>query len=195
LSTLKFDRAARQIILKRQDGSEVGAWPAANNPSSGHAPFPDGQWPYGYHKDHPEDPGADSAYGSYGIFVFTVPNRTGLGVHSGRADVPDGLGRKGPAHATNGCIRTTDNATLAILNLNKSDTLETLTVVEGAVELLARRAPTRRRAKRPSRKKAATKVSRSRKKKMKVLKSRATRQKRTSMTPKEKRARKRARKK
>jgi hypothetical protein len=194
LSTLKFDRTAHQITLTRQDGSAVGTWAAANNPSSGSKSFPNGTWPYAYHKDHPEDPGPDSAYGSYGIFVFTVPNRTGLGVHSGRANVPDGLGRKGPYHATNGCIRTTDDATQAILNLNDSDTLETLTVLEGAVELLARRAPIRKRAKKPSRKKAASKAKKARKKQ--AVRGRQPKSKRASPSTKGKPASKtRARKK
>jgi hypothetical protein len=169
MSALRFDRVAELISLTRQDGSQVGSWPAANNVASGSKPFPDGQWAFAYHKDHPEDPGPDSAYGSYGIFIFTVPGRTGLGVHSGRASVPDGLGRVGPEHATNGCIRTTDDATLAILTLTATDALTTLTVEEaaaGVVSLIRKKRASkgRKRAQRVVRKKASRAVAASSKK-------------------------------
>jgi hypothetical protein len=55
-------------------------------------------------------------YGSGGIFrveSFKGPDgktHEGVGVHAGREDRPDGAGRKGPDHATQGCIRTCDAA-------------------------------------------------------------------------------------
>lgn len=71
----------------------------------------------------------NSAYGSNGIFVFKVPGCRGCGVHAGRRDIPDAVGRKGVKHATNGCIRTTDAATKYIKDLMLGgDAPTTLTV-------------------------------------------------------------------
>jgi len=58
-------------------------------------------------------------FGSYGNFVFDVPGRTGMGVHSGR---------NGPQSRTQGCIRTTDDATRAIRDLHAIDPLTIITV-------------------------------------------------------------------
>lgn len=52
-----------------------------------------------------------------------------MGVHSGRADLFDGAGRTGPAYATDGCIRTTDQMTNQILQtINNGDLLQRITV-------------------------------------------------------------------
>jgi hypothetical protein len=51
--------------------------------------------------------------------VFDVPGHSGLAIHSGRSR---------PLSPTNGCIRTTDEATQFLNQLNRSDPLKTLTV-------------------------------------------------------------------
>jgi uncharacterized protein YgiM (DUF1202 family) len=47
-------------------------------------------------------------YGSVANIVFQYPGRSGMGIHSGRANDKDKLGRSGSEHCTMGCIRTTD---------------------------------------------------------------------------------------
>jgi hypothetical protein len=84
-----------------------------------------GKWPKGTFKyerptTHPDD-GEDSAYGSHGNYIFTVPDRTDMGIHSGRKNKEDKAGRKGPQHATMGCIRTTDEGVAALAKVVKKD--------------------------------------------------------------------------
>lgn len=75
------------------------------------------------------DGGPDSPYGSHGNNVFDVPGCSGCGVHSGRANSTDLAGRSGVNFATNGCIRTTDDATGLIRQLaDAGDPLSGLTV-------------------------------------------------------------------
>lgn len=105
-------------------------YPAGNNARNGsRGPWQEGTYNYGYHTTHFDD-SPNSAYGSNGNFVFDVPGCIGCGVHSGRANRTDRAGRSGPRFATNGCIRTTDDATSQIQSLIQSgDPLQTLTVV------------------------------------------------------------------
>ena len=108
------------MTLTRGDGT-VQSFPAANNAqrrSGGR--WPDGTYRYERHTTHPDD-APDSGYGSHGNYVFTVPGRTDMGVHSGRAGLRDGAGRSGVNHATLGCIRTTDEGTAAIGDAMTSD--------------------------------------------------------------------------
>jgi len=119
-STLDYDGATHQLTLTRGDGT-VQRFPAANNPqrvSGGR--WPDGMYDYERHTDHSDD-APDSSYGSHGNYIFTVPGRDKMGVHSGRSNTPDGLGRLGVNHATLGCIRTTDEGTAAIRDVMTSD--------------------------------------------------------------------------
>ena len=60
--------------------------------------------------------------------MFKVPNRPGMGVHSGRKDSCDAAERCGYKHATLGCIRTTDDAMKEIKDLH--DGGDTLTSIE-----------------------------------------------------------------
>jgi hypothetical protein len=62
-------------------------------------------------------------YGSNGIFVFSVPGHSGIGVHSGRAN------KGGPLHPTKGCLRTTDEATDLIGKTHIVDPLNSLTII------------------------------------------------------------------
>src|SRR5437762_7862898 len=91
-STLDYDGAAHQLTLTRGDGT-VQQFPAANNTqrNSG-GRWPDGTFHYERHTTRPDD-APDSGYGSSGNHIFTVPDRPAMGVHSGRVDTPDGLGR------------------------------------------------------------------------------------------------------
>jgi hypothetical protein len=128
MTTLVFDRTAQTLTVTAGDGAPVGQWPAANNVD--HAaigPWPDGTYDYLTYNPHP---GLDtnSDYGRFGIFVFDVPGRTGMGVHAGRATVPDGLGRAGYLHCTMGCIRTIEPAITALLARNDTDPPTTMTV-------------------------------------------------------------------
>ena len=124
---LSFDQASLTLTVTSSAGG-VQTWPAANNVASDSAgPWPPGVYTYVQHVTHADD-GPDSAYGSYGGLLFNVPGRTGMEVHSGRQDVPDGLGRMGPAHCTEGCIRTTYAAVAAILAAMADDALQDITV-------------------------------------------------------------------
>jgi hypothetical protein len=119
-STLDYDGATNQLTLTRSDGT-VQSFPAANNPQRGSGGrWPDGTFDYERHTDHSND-APDSSYGSHGNYIFTVPGRTNMGVHSGRSTTPDQLGRPGVNHATLGCIRTTDEGTAAIRDAMRSD--------------------------------------------------------------------------
>jgi hypothetical protein len=74
-------------------------------------------------------------FGTHGIFLaetFTESNgtpRTTMGVHAGREGKTDQAGRKDTEYATNGCIRTTEDAMDTIETTAKSDPLDTITVV------------------------------------------------------------------
>lgn len=78
--------------------------------------------PYSGYNPHPES-GPDNAYGSNGIFIFTVPGRPGMGLHSGRQN------NGGPNHPTLGCIRTTDNGTSLLKYLVATDPLTSMIVI------------------------------------------------------------------
>ncbi len=119
LSFLVFNPSTGTLTLVDRDGNQVGQYPAENNVTSDSSYWPNGTYPYSYHTDHSES-GPNGAYGSNGNFVFDVPGHTGMGVHSGR---------RGPGSLTNGCIRTTYQATEDISNLNETDPLILITVL------------------------------------------------------------------
>jgi hypothetical protein len=119
LSDVRFDRASGTITIHDHDGNEIGRFPAANNTTTtSKGPWPDGVYDYSHYVRHPES-SASGPYGSNGNFVFDVPKRTGMGIHSGR---------RGPESKTLGCIRTTDEATEFLRALHEADPLKTLTV-------------------------------------------------------------------
>jgi hypothetical protein len=129
LSSLIFNSGSGTIDVINGGGQTVGSFPAANNAQMGsRGPLAPGTYDYVYHTTHPDD-APDSAFGSNGNFIFNVPGCVGCGVHSGRKNISDLAGRKGVRHATNGCIRTTDEATDLIEQLIEGgDPLTTLTV-------------------------------------------------------------------
>jgi hypothetical protein len=122
MSTVTFSRAAGTITFGGQ------TFPAANNVDS-HSlgPWPLGTYAFAWY-DRAAADGPNGAYGSYGALIFSVPGRSGLGIHSGRVDALDGLGRCGVLHCTEGCIRTTDQAMAALVALQASDPVESVSV-------------------------------------------------------------------
>jgi RHS repeat-associated protein len=128
LSSVVFDRGSGTILIYSGSGQLLAVFPGANNVQSsaraGNAP--NGTFSYIGHVPHTGGP--SGPYGSNGNFVFDFPNGSGIGIHSGRVGVPDGRGRTGFQHATNGCIRTTDEATSFLSNLNSTDPLTAIKV-------------------------------------------------------------------
>ncbi len=119
LSDLAFDRGAGTLTVFDSQGNQVAQFPAGNNTTStSNGPWPNGTYDFSHYNRHPES-GPTGPYGSNGNFVFNVPGRTGMGVHSGR---------RGPQSKTLGCIRTTDNATEFLSDLHSNDTIETITI-------------------------------------------------------------------
>ena len=127
MSTLTFDRANDRIFLRNDFGEAIGDWEAMNNVDSHAKPWPPGNYRFSHYKKHADD-APNSSYGSVGIFVFAVPEREGMGVHSGRRTAKDGRGRIGPAHATMGCIRTTDEAMTGIKEVHDNDPIKQISV-------------------------------------------------------------------
>jgi RHS repeat-associated protein len=120
-STLVFDRATGNLYVFDKDGNWLFTCKAGNRTvRSSKGPWPDGTYPYGYHNDHPADP--NGPFGSYGIYVFIVPKRPGMGVHSGRQN------RGGPNAPTEGCVRTDDDCMKRIHDLTGKDPLKRIVV-------------------------------------------------------------------
>jgi hypothetical protein len=115
MARLIFRRAASQLMLESASGVPLGSWEAKNNPVAGAQPFPDGTWAFSWWSPHTGETEND-AFGANGNFIFEVPGRTGMGVHSGRANAAP----PGPAHPTDGCIRTTGAATAKIRQVHDS---------------------------------------------------------------------------
>lgn len=119
LSDVDFDGGASTITTTDRNGNVLRTFPVANNTTStSNGPWPNGTYPYSHYQPHPES-GATGPYGSNGNFVFDVPGRSGMGIHSGRRD---------PQSKTLGCIRTTDEATDFLRTLHGTDPLQTITV-------------------------------------------------------------------
>lgn len=129
MSTLHFSHATKKLDIHDKDDKVINSVVAVNNVDS----HSNGPWPVGmfhfqvYNPHHGFD--ADSEYGSHGIFIFDVHGRSGMGVHSGRKNIPDGRGRVGPEHCTMGCIRTTEDAVAELVKLHQTDPLTDLVVV------------------------------------------------------------------
>lgn len=128
LSSAIYDNATHTLTIFDNDGNIVGSYPAYNNTTStSRGPWAPGTYTYDQYVSHQGGP--DSPYGSNGAFEFNVPGCIGCEIHSGRQNIPDGRGRRGPQHATNGCIRTTDAGTKKLLDLqNSGDPLTVLQV-------------------------------------------------------------------
>lgn len=129
MSALHYDRATGRLFLSGGDTQPaLLPWAAANFvDSKAVGPWPAGTFKFSGWDRHPGD-GPDSPFGTYGILIFVVPGRDGMGVHSGRARSPDQLGRVGISHCTFGCLRTTDQAMAAITARHATDPLTELSV-------------------------------------------------------------------
>ncbi|GLQ88967.1 L,D-transpeptidase [Dyella flagellata] len=129
MSKLHYDGEKHQVSLISKDGKTLGTWTAYNNVDS-HATvkshLPNGSYQV-QDKTAPHRHAADpnGPYGSYGIIRFDVPNHSGIGLHSGRANAKH---LPGPQHPTMGCIRTSDEAMLAIKDAIASDPLTVMEV-------------------------------------------------------------------
>jgi hypothetical protein len=140
MARIEFDGKGHCITLFDKNNKLVGQWEAYNNVDRGYvknehglAHLPNKTYVMinrSAPKKHPES-NHWGAYGPYGIFQFKVDNHPGIGVHSGRA-IPYRVA--GPPHATDGCIRTTDDAMKAIVDLAKSDHIETISVYNNSTQ-------------------------------------------------------------
>jgi RHS repeat-associated protein len=132
LSDLNFNRESGILTLTSSSAKVLGSWKASNNVQRSN---PKGEWAAGTYKyvwtsDHTGE-GASGKFGNVATFIFEVPGRSDMGVHGGREGVTDKAGHTGVDHATNGCIRTTDEAIQTILDtVNDGDPLKTITVID-----------------------------------------------------------------
>lgn len=115
----------------------VGSWPAANNvDSSSKGKWPTGVFPFlGIIEVGGEDGKLDGKFGPYFLRFGFVPGRDGMGIHAGRSMVPDGAGRKGPHHATMGCIRTWAQSLNEIVQMHRTRAPIEYLVVTDTVDL------------------------------------------------------------
>ena len=140
MSWLKFERSTGQIDLFEGEppqpggdlyGPALGSWPAHNETTAtSNGAWPAGTYPWSHYNAHPEAglaPGCHAtAYGCYGIHVFSVPNRPGLGIHAGRTKGEPGvLGGK-----TLGCLRLPIDAMMKINDRHNADPLRSIVVRE-----------------------------------------------------------------
>jgi RHS repeat-associated protein len=118
-----------QLVVVSGSGDVVGIFPAGNRVQSSATA---GQWlPGTYSFDqqftHDSDLDPNGPYGLYGNFAFNSPQCNhggGCGVHAGREN------KGGPNWYTNGCIRSTQDATGTIQRLDQGgDPLTALTVL------------------------------------------------------------------
>jgi len=121
LTWLEFNRATGTLLVHPGFTDTQGppvAFDASNNAQRGsRGAWASGTYTFAYWVSHAGD-GPDDPYGSHGNHVFNVPGCQGCGVHSGRQDSCDRANRCGSNYATNGCIRTTDEATDLILQMH-----------------------------------------------------------------------------
>ncbi len=135
LSYLVYNNNLQKLYVLDGSGDIIQKFDAANNAQTGsRGSWPEGTYNIDYFRFHKDD-SPSSKFGSNGNVVFDLPGCRGCGVHSGHRDKKDKAGRKGYKHATDGCIRTTDDATSLIQQLEKSDDpVESLTVIDrGAI--------------------------------------------------------------
>ncbi len=128
MSTLKFDGSTHQITLIDRNGRTVDTWAAYNNVDS-HATLRHIQNGTFQAQDRvaprPHAASANGPYGLHGIIRFNVPGHPGIGLHSGRASARH---LPGPQHPTMGCIRTSDEAMSAIIDVMRQDHLTTVEI-------------------------------------------------------------------
>ena len=119
LSSIVFNRRSGAMNVYDDAGELQFSCKAGNNVTPwAKGPFPPGTFPFSHYNRHPES-GPTGPFGSYGIFIFNVPGRTGMGVHSGR---------QGPQSPTLGCVRTDDPCMLDMNGLHQKDPIRSITV-------------------------------------------------------------------
>ena len=106
LSYAAYNTSDHSLTIYNGQGNILGTFSAFNNTVSGSVgAFPNGDFSFSQYNAHRSEADPNSRFGSNGIFVVNRPGCSGCGIHSGRADTG------GPAHKTEGCIRSTDAAT------------------------------------------------------------------------------------
>jgi uncharacterized protein RhaS with RHS repeats len=130
LSYLVYHSGSNSLQVYSDDERLLQTFSAYNNAQrSSNGPFPPGQFPFDRVSDHTgADASSNGRYGPNGNFIFNVPGRTNMGVHSGRAGSCDAANRCGSQYSTNGCIRTSDDATSFLRNLNGTDPIRFIRV-------------------------------------------------------------------
>jgi RHS repeat-associated protein len=132
LSRIYFDGGAGQILVYPGGPDTQGppqSFPAANNVTNPtgdpltpetHGPAPDGTFPMGSVTNTGTDVNSPMGTGFAPISLPPGPNgqRTGVGLHAGRAD------KGGPQHVTWGCVRTNESA----LDALRADPPTTITI-------------------------------------------------------------------
>lgn len=128
LSELLYSRPADMLYIYNGSGGLAGQFPAANNTTvDSRGAWAPGTYSFSYWAPH-KGAGPNSAFGSNGNNIFSVPDCIGCGVHAGRQN------KAGHQSKTEGCIRTTDQATALIRELsNAGDPLTTLTVTDSLI--------------------------------------------------------------
>ena len=102
--------------------NSLGTWPAHNQATTtSNGPWPPGVYKWSHYNTHAEAgmmPAChNTAYGCFGIHVFSVPNRPGIGVHAGRTQGQiNVIGGK-----TLGCIRIPPNAMQVVNQTHNED--------------------------------------------------------------------------
>ncbi|MDX2146750.1 MAG: hypothetical protein SFZ23_04440 [Planctomycetota bacterium] len=135
MSWLMFQRSLDRVLLfagsadARYCTAPVGMWPAHNRVSSkSKGAWPSGRFRYSHTNPHAEAglaPGCHTtAYGCFGIHVFAVPGRSGMGVHAGRTRGEDDVA----GGVTMGCIRVPANAMETINTTHAKDPLEAIVI-------------------------------------------------------------------
>jgi hypothetical protein len=110
LADILYNSKSGALWVIDKTGQVLGEFPAANNAQRGsRGPWPEGMYGFDYWKAHPES-GTNGRFGPNGNFVFKLEGCAGCGIHSGRRDQCDLANRCGVRYATDGCIRTTDEA-------------------------------------------------------------------------------------
>jgi RHS repeat-associated protein len=83
LSSLVYYPATNTLAVQSGTGQTLNTYPAYNNVASNKTPWPAGTYGFSWWSPH-QGSGPSSDVGSHGNFIFDVPPREGMGVHSGR---------------------------------------------------------------------------------------------------------------
>jgi RHS repeat-associated protein len=130
LSYITYDEKTHSLKFYNKCGELVGSWIASNRAGYRDAkgrwqwkptPWKLGRNDWSHYNSHP---GLDvnSKFGTQGVHVFDIGDKgaRGVGIHAGRKD------KLGWKHATEGCIRTTEDAMKALNKLHRDDPIEYL---------------------------------------------------------------------